>query len=73
MNGAYGPKQADHPTIGEPCPACHEPFREGDWTLLVPIGPGDDPDAQKKAREGRAYTAVAIEVHYTCVTGDLYP
>jgi len=28
----FGPKTADHPGIGRECPACHVPFKEGDYT-----------------------------------------
>ena len=66
----FGPKEADDPSIGQKCPACGEPFKEGDYTTLVPLGPGTDPEARKRAREGRAYNAVAVEVHWPCATGD---
>lgn len=72
MNRPYGPKKADHPSIGNPCPACQVPFVEGDWTTLVPIGPGADPEAQAKARDGMSYNAVAIEAHWTCATGEVF-
>lgn len=62
----YGPKTPDHPTTGKPCPACREEFKEGDFTTLVTLGPGNDPEAQRKAKEGKAYNAVAVEVHYDC-------
>lgn len=64
-----GPKSENHPSIGELCPACKKAFMVGDYTTLVCLGPGDSPDAQKRAAEGRSYTAVAIEVHYTCAGG----
>lgn len=67
----FGPKSADHPSVGNPCPACHEPFAAGDYTTLVMLGPGSDPDEQERARSGRAYTAVAVEAHWTCVTGEV--
>lgn len=66
----FGPKTADHPSVGRPCPACHVPFADGDYTALVMLGPGDDPEQQAKAAVGRAYTAVAMEVHWTCATGE---
>jgi hypothetical protein len=66
----FGPKKADHPGIGNPCPACKQSFVAGDYTTLVMIGPGDDPDAQERARAGRVYNAVAVEAHWTCVTGE---
>lgn len=65
----FGPKTADHPSVGKECQACHSPLREGDFTTLITLGPGDDDEARERAREGRPYNAVAIEVHYACVTG----
>lgn len=62
----FGPKAADHPSVGTKCPACKKPFTAGDFTTLVSLGPGDDPEEQAKAREGRAYNAVAVEVHAAC-------
>lgn len=43
----FGPKPKDHPSIGKPCPVCHRVFKEGDYTTLIPVGPGDDPEARK--------------------------
>lgn len=63
----FGPKSADHPSIGEPCPACKVPFKEGDFTTLVAFGPGDDPEEREKMLAGRPYNAVASEVHWDCV------
>lgn len=65
----FGPKTEDHPSIGKECPACHVPFAAGDYTTLVAFGPGADPEERAKAAAGRAYTAVAAEVHYACATG----
>ena len=65
----FGPKLARNSSIGDPCPACRTEFKEGDYTTLVTLGPGDDPDAQAYARDGRPYNAVAIEVHWACATG----
>ena len=67
----YGPKPPDHPSIGEACPGCNVPFKEGDYTTLVPIGPGDDLAARQLAREGRTYSAVSLEVHWGCATGKM--
>lgn len=67
----FGPKSADHPGVGQPCRACNEPFAEGDHTALVMLGPGNDPEAQEKARTGRAYNAVAVELHWACATGEV--
>lgn len=65
----FGPKKASHPSIGELCPACKVPFKEGDYTTLVALGPGDDPEAQERAERNLPYNAVAVEVHYSCATG----
>ena len=67
----FGPKRADHPSVGEKCPGCNQSFKEGDFTTLVVIGPGDDPEAQRKHREGGWYNALAIEAHWACVTGEV--
>ncbi len=65
----YGPKSADHPSVGKPCPACDMLFVAGDFTTLISMGPGDDPEEQKRAQEGRAYNSIAAEVHFACATG----
>ncbi len=65
----FGPKRVGHPGIGKECPACHTPFKEGDYTTLIALGPGNDPESQKKHRQGQPYNAVAVEVHYSCATG----
>ena len=66
----FGPKEADHPSVGQECPACHEEFIAGDYTTLIPLGPGDDEEAREKAREGEPYNAIAVEAHWACVTGE---
>jgi hypothetical protein len=65
-----GPKKADHPSVGKPCPACDVNFGDGDFTTLIPIGPGADREEQALARSGRPYNAVAVEVHWACATGE---
>jgi hypothetical protein len=62
----FGPLSVDHPSVGEKCPACMKPFVAGDYTTLVPLGPGDDEEARRKAKEGRIYIAVAAHVHWDC-------
>ena len=64
----FGPKSFlnDNP---KPCPACDKTFVIGDYTALIELGPGDDLEEQKKALAGRAYNAVAVEVHWSCATG----
>jgi len=66
----FGPKDADDHSIGEVCPACRVAFVEGDFTTLVALGPGADSESRKRARQGRAYNAIAVQVHYACATGD---
>jgi hypothetical protein len=66
-----GPKPAEHSSVGRPCPACQDPFEIGDYTALVPIGPGRDPEEQALARAGLSYNAIALEVHWVCATGRL--
>lgn len=62
----FGPKLKDHPSVGEICPACHKPFKVGDMTTLITLGPGDGKEAQQRKSEGRPYNAVAVEVHAAC-------
>jgi hypothetical protein len=62
--------ECDSPLLTETCPACKKDFEKGDAVTLIPIGPGDDAEAQEKARSGGYYNAVAIAAHYACVTGE---
>lgn len=62
----FGPKTADHPSIGTECPACHQPFVEGDYTTLVILGPGGDEESRQRRDEGRPYNAIATEIHWDC-------
>ena len=62
----FGPKSADHPSIGTPCPACTVAFKEGDFTTLVTLGPGNDEESRKKRDNGKPYNAVALEIHWEC-------
>lgn len=65
----FGPKSPEHPSVGKECPACRHPFLVGDYTTLIALGPGDDPEEREKARVGRPYIAVGVEVHWACATG----
>jgi len=62
----FGPKRADHPSCGGICVICGCDFVPGDYTTLIPLGPGRDTEAQLAHAEGRWYNAVAIEVHAEC-------
>lgn len=66
---AFGPKAADHPTVGLPCAACTGKFEVGDYTTLIPLGPGSDEEAQMRAYAGGFFNSVAVEVHWSCATG----
>ena len=66
----FGPLAGDHPCVGQVCPACSVPFKEGDALTLVSLGPGSDPDERHKARVGRPYNAIAQPVHWACATGE---
>lgn len=66
----FGPKHEDHASVGMPCPACGFALLPGDYTTAIPLGPGADPVARDRARDGRVYNAVAVEVHWACATGD---
>jgi hypothetical protein len=61
----FGPKQANHPSVGELCLFCKVPFVEGDYTTLIATAPADEEEA-RKMRTGRPYNACAIEVHFDC-------
>jgi hypothetical protein len=67
----HPPLQDIHPLVANvtACRACGQFFRAGDLTTLVPLGPGDDPEQRKRARDGRPYTAGAIPTHWACATG----
>lgn len=67
-----GPLTEDHPMVTDhaPCHGCGRPFLAGEYVTLIALGPGDDDDARKAARDGRPYSAAAIPVHWTCATGE---
>lgn len=62
----FGPKTSDDPALGNPCPACGEPFKEGDYSALVGIGPGSDEEQRERRDSNRPYNSVALEVHWEC-------
>ena len=66
-----GPLIEDHPLItdGDVCPACKKPFKHKDYVTLIALGPGGNIESRQKAREGRAYNAIAQPVHWACATG----
>jgi hypothetical protein len=66
----FGPMPSNSPYLGQPCQACGVDFLIGDFTTLVPLGPGGDAEARERARDGRPYNAVALQVHWACATGE---
>jgi len=66
----FGPTAPDHPTVGQECKACNQPIAVGDYTTIIPLGPGEHDDDRRKAREGRPYRAVGVLVHWACATGE---
>lgn len=52
------------------CPACGKGFWSGQAITLLPIGPGENLEAQRLCREGLAYNAACIPAHWWCVTGE---
>lgn len=59
----FGPRPAEPTNI---CLACRAHFKAGDFSVLVPLGPGPDEEGQAKAAAGRWYNAVAVEIHTSC-------
>ena len=70
MSRKFGPKTKDHPSCNELCIICGNPMKEGEYTGLVAMGPGDDKESQERANAGRPYNAVAKEVHWDCMAPD---
>lgn len=66
----YGPRDASDVSIGQPCFACGVPFAVGDYSTLIPLGPGAREEARTEARLGRPFCAVAIQIHWSCATGE---
>lgn len=62
----FGPRPPDEPRI---CPACGRAILTGQYTGLVPLGPGADSAEQERARAGGPFHAVCAELHWACLTG----
>jgi hypothetical protein len=56
---------------GRTCPACQRAFAQSEVVTVVPIGPGDDQDDQRRARESRWYSAAAVVAHAACAGLDV--
>lgn len=64
-----GPKDARHPTVGGTCLLCQEPYVAGDYTTILPMGPGGDQESRTLCRAGQPYEGIGVEVHWVCATG----
>lgn len=64
--------EANHPLVSGPpldrrtCAACGHMFKVGDETVLIPLGPGQNPDEREKCRSGRPYAALCEIAHARC-------
>jgi hypothetical protein len=65
-----GPKPIGHPTVGGTCLLCQELYEVNDYTTLLPLGPGGDVESRTLCRAGQPYEGIAVEVHWTCATGE---
>lgn len=65
-----GPLKENHPLVKDQCHACQRPFEVGQYVTLVPLGPGENAEARRKAREGKHFNAIAVPVHWACATGE---
>lgn len=65
-----GPKDVRHPTIGGICLLCQETFAAGDYTTILPLGPGGDHESRTLCKAGQPYEGIGVEVHWTCATGE---
>lgn len=65
-----GPKDVRHPTVGGSCLLCQENFKAGDYTTILPLGPGADRESRLLCKAGEPYEGIGVEVHYICATGE---
>jgi|3_EtaG_2_1085321.scaffolds.fasta_scaffold44094_4 hypothetical protein len=65
-----GPKDIGHPTVGGICLLCQETYEVGDYTTILPLGPGRDQESRTLCRSGQPYSGIAVEVHWGCATGE---
>lgn len=52
------------------CRACEKPIEKNSDVALIALGPGDSEENMEKCEQGRPYNAVAIQVHWSCATGE---
>lgn len=61
---------ADSPDDMRVCGACGQWIQIGQPYTTIRLGPGSDPIERQRAREGAAYNAVRVPVHWACATGE---
>lgn len=64
--------EANHPLVTgpiterRPCAVCGHVFEPGAPVVLIPLGPGEDPEERTKASLGRFYNAICAVAHARC-------
>lgn len=64
-----GPKDIGHFTVGGVCLLCQDSYRVGDYTTILPLGPGSDPASRTLCKADEPYEGIGVEVHWICATG----
>lgn len=67
----FGPRGDGDEAPENPCAACGLEFVVGDYSALVPLGPGASKEGRENARTGQPYIAVCVMVHWACATGEI--
>lgn len=62
----FGPKKADHPSVGETCLLCEAELMPGDYTTLIAVGPAEGDETREE--DGKSHDALAAEIHWTCAS-----
>lgn len=65
-----GPKSIGHPTVGGSCLLCQGVYKIGDYTTILPLGPGENQESRNLCRRGQPYEGIGVEVHWGCATGE---
>jgi hypothetical protein len=63
---SFPPLAPDHPSVGAECAVCGEEIAVGATLTVIPLGPGADEDAQRKAVDGRWYSCLGVIAHDDC-------
>lgn len=61
----FPPLTSESPVLGRSCPVCDERLAQGDTFALLPLGPDNAQDRDRRDR-GAAYTARAVPIHWRC-------